>query len=418
MLAVKEVNQKVAPNDLNDQGSLWEDLGTVTIHGNTLRVELTSAGADGYVIADAVRIERIGPVPIETEIVAMDLTSNAPILDETGSIDFGDTTQGTPVMRTVRIHNVGSTNLVVQPATAPTGFSVTTNFGVNETIMPGASFDLVVQLDAGSVGPLSGGQVSFATNDGDENPFNFFVSGEVFPSGETPVVQIVDDGDAAFTLPSGNWENWTFGGRGSDLKYLNAVGVANWPSGNLATVGVAQWQFTALPSGQYRVSATWPGDTNRATNAPFTIIGDTTVGTMINQVNNPNDLSDQGSDWEHLGMVNVTGGTLTVELTNTGANAYVIADAIRIERLGPPSVMEAGLSAGEPGASATEVTATGVTESDSTETVVPLALSSASPTLSSAPVEEEDAAQADLSAYSVPLEGLASSALYELWQGA
>ena len=350
----------------------------------------------------------------------MSLVSSSPVVDDTGSVDFGDTTQGTPVMRTVRIHNVGSTNLVVQPATAPTGFSVTTNFGVNQTIMPGASFDLVVQLDAGSVGPFTGGQVSFATNDGDENPFNFFVSGEVFPSGETPVVQIVDDGDATFTLASGNWENWTFGGRGSDLKYLNAVGVANWPSGDPATAGVARWQFMSLPMGQYRVSATWPGDTNRATNAPFTIIGDTTIGASINQVNNPNDLTDQGSDWEHLGMVNVTGGTLTVELTNTGANAYVIADAIRIERMGPPSVMEAGLSAGEPGASATGATATGVTESDSTdEAPAPIALSSTSTPLVSGSTDEDDAAAlADLSAYSVPLEGLASSALYELWQGA
>ena len=195
------------------------------------------------------------------------------------------------------------------------------------------------------------------------------------------------------------------------------MGVANWPSGNLATVGVARWQFTSLPSGQYRVSATWPGDTNRATNAPFTIldgVGGSTLGTAsINQELNPNDLSDQGSQWEHLGTVNITGGVLVVELTNQGANDYVIADAIRIERLGPPAGMEAGMAAGEPGGSATSVP-----ETESTAAPVPIALLSASPAPSAAPTEDEDAALADLSAYSVPLEGLASSALYELWQGA
>ena len=419
VLAVKEVNQKVAPNDLNDQGSLWEDLGTVTIHGNTLQVELTSAGADGYVIADAVRIERLGPVPVEPEIVAMSLTGNAPAVDDTGSIDFGDTTTGTPVSRTFRIHNVGSADLVVQPATVTSEFTVTTNFGVNQTIAQGAFFDIVVQLDAGTPGTIDG-QVSFATNDGDENPFNFTVTGDVFPSGEVPVLQIVDDGDAAFTLASGNWENWALGGRGSDLKYLNAVGVANWPSGNLATTGLARWTFNALPDGQYRVSATWPGDTNRATNSAFTIldaIGGNTLGNAsINQVSNPNDFSDQGSLWEDLGTVNINAGTLVVELTNTGANTYVIADAIRIERLGPPVVMEAGLTAGDPVASAT-----GAPETKYSAAPAPLALLSkpnTSRAAESAGRSRTRPALADLSAYSVPLDGRASSALYELWQGA
>src|SRR4029077_654559 len=98
-----------------------------------------------------------------------------------------------------------------------------------------------------------------------------------------PVIQIVDDGDAAFALPSGNWETWTAGGRGGDLRYINSVGTPNYPSNANATVGVARWSFTALPTGQYRVSATWPdadGTSGRATNAPYTVL-DGVGGTQL-----------------------------------------------------------------------------------------------------------------------------------------
>ena len=56
------VNQRQAPNDLNDAGSQWENLGSQhNILGTTLVVELSDAG-NGYAIADAVRIERLGDV--------------------------------------------------------------------------------------------------------------------------------------------------------------------------------------------------------------------------------------------------------------------------------------------------------------------------------------------------------------------
>ena len=62
------VNQRQAPNDLNDAGSAWENLGSQhNILGTTLVVELSDAG-NGYAIADAVRIERLGDVVIEPEI--------------------------------------------------------------------------------------------------------------------------------------------------------------------------------------------------------------------------------------------------------------------------------------------------------------------------------------------------------------
>ena len=54
-LATIDIDQNLAPDDLTDAGASWEILGTVSITGSTLNVEL-SGDANGFVVADAVRI--------------------------------------------------------------------------------------------------------------------------------------------------------------------------------------------------------------------------------------------------------------------------------------------------------------------------------------------------------------------------
>ncbi len=95
----------------------------------------------------------------------------------------------------------------------------------------------------------------------------------------------------------------------------------------------------------YRVSANWTTLANRATNAPYTVFdGVTNRGTVrLNQELAPNDRVDAGGNWEDLGGTwTITGNTLVVKLTND-ANEYVIADGVRIERVGSPL-----LAAGDP----------------------------------------------------------------------
>ncbi len=91
--------------------------------------------------------------------------------------------------------------------------------------------------------------------------------------------------------------------------------------------------------------ATWSVNANRATNAPFTIRdGAATLTTVLaNQELAPNDLSDAGASWEELALVTIASGTLVVELRNN-ANEFVIADAVRIERVGEPPTQDLGLS--------------------------------------------------------------------------
>ena len=63
ILANVVIDQKVRPNDLEEAGSKWEGLSTVTITGGTLVVTVNeSPGGTGMVLADAVRVQRVGDI--------------------------------------------------------------------------------------------------------------------------------------------------------------------------------------------------------------------------------------------------------------------------------------------------------------------------------------------------------------------
>jgi hypothetical protein len=97
---------------------------------------------------------------------------------------------------------------------------------------------------------------------------------------------------------------------------------------------VASWTFTVTP-GQYDVSVTWSWLANHATNAPYTVLdGTTPLGTvLVNQQVAPSGISDQGVTWQDLGTFTVNSSQLVVQLSDN-ANGYVIADAVRIQKVG------------------------------------------------------------------------------------
>ena len=209
------VNQQVFPDDFREAGSDWEDLGVFDITGSSLVVRLTS-GSDNatYVVADAVRIERVGDVPVG------------------------------PVLPTRIVDDGGP------------GYSQTGDF-------------------------------------------------------QSAPLPIARDGDNSYAL-------------------------FEWAPSEAA------WTFTVTP-GQYQVSATWfntGGSAIYASNAPFTVLdGGAPLGTFaLDQRQGPDDFSDDGSSWEAIGgAFDVSGTTLTVRLTNVGADGYVLADAVRLNWLGPPA---------------------------------------------------------------------------------
>jgi Domain of unknown function (DUF1906)/FG-GAP-like repeat len=91
--------------------------------------------------------------------------------------DFGSATQGgAAVQHTFTVTNTGAGTLTTSGLTLPSGFSLVE--GLSASIAAGNSDTFTVQLDTSSTGTHSG-QISFADNDGDENPFNFSITGTV-----------------------------------------------------------------------------------------------------------------------------------------------------------------------------------------------------------------------------------------------
>ena len=159
------------------------------------------------------------------------------------------------------------------------------------------------------------------------NAANGFVIADairIAPTMEAPLPPgvIVDDGGAGFATTAGWTPTPLVEGRGGDVQF---AGLGDGSQ-------IATWTFSGLMPGMYRVSATWSSHPNRATNAPYTIFdGMTSLGTVeVNQQLAPDDLSTLGSAWEDLMIVQITGSTLVVELSNL-ANGFVIADAIRVQ---------------------------------------------------------------------------------------
>jgi hypothetical protein len=138
---------------------------------------------------------------------------------------------------------------------------------------------------------------------------------------------VIDDSTSSFTATGGfqTFNNQGFGFFGDTVHFAAAAAPG-------AVADQANWIFQNLTPGSYRVSAFWVQGSNRATNAPFTLLnGATLVNTVsVNQERAPDDFSALGVNWEVLGVVQVTGNSLTVRLTNA-ANEFVIADAILIE---------------------------------------------------------------------------------------
>lgn len=139
------------------------------------------------------------------------------------------------------------------------------------------------------------------------------------PQGNSNPAIIIDDGDADYSTVG--FLRATDGGHLGDYEY-GGVGIGSG----------ATWKFTGLTSGaSYDVSTTWVVHPNRATDAPYRING--SAPARVNQELAPNDLVDAGTSWKRLGIfVADRSGVLEVILA-VDADEFVIADAVRIQKL-------------------------------------------------------------------------------------
>ncbi len=109
---------------------------------------------------------------VRTEIVDGDTAPTA-----TDNTNFGSATlAGSAVSKTFYVHNTGNATLTTSGLSVPTGFTIIEPLA--GTIAAGGSDSFTVRLDTTTAGTKSG-QISFTTNDSNENPYNFAISGTV-----------------------------------------------------------------------------------------------------------------------------------------------------------------------------------------------------------------------------------------------
>jgi glucose/arabinose dehydrogenase len=126
-----------------------------------------------------------------------------------------------------------------------------------------------------------------------------------------------------------------------DPGYSDTAGWIGYPDGYSGIVRyalpgtgapqTATWQFTSLASGSYDPQVTWPNYPDAATNAAFEVYdGDTLVRTIrLDQTLPPVGVSVNGRNFQSLGAVDVTAGTLRVELVvSDSTSSYALADAV------------------------------------------------------------------------------------------
>ncbi|NLF67704.1 MAG: choice-of-anchor D domain-containing protein, partial [Candidatus Anammoximicrobium sp.] len=318
------VNQRVAPDDIYDQGIWWEQLraSLPVPSGATLTVRLTDQGGGSKVVADAIRVEQLTRPEITVLDGGVELTSGSSV------VDFGATPAGTPVSRTLTVRNDGGGPLQLPVSiTVPGGFTLTAPLG-NPLLASGQSTDFTIQLDAGVSGTFSG-PISFENSDADESPFLFTIQGSVtlgVPTLTEPIY--IDNGDVGYTDTPGFFKRSLAGYQGD---YELASGDA---SGDYA-----QWEFVGLPGGTFSVATSYWARYNWTDAAQYTV----TIAGMqygpysVNQREAPDDIYDQGLGWAQLGSVFTVpnGATLTVRLTDEGGGYKVVGDAVRVEQLSP-----------------------------------------------------------------------------------
>ncbi|MCA9043407.1 MAG: choice-of-anchor D domain-containing protein [Planctomycetaceae bacterium] len=325
VLSSVPINQRNAPAGDTYGGRKFQSLGSVVISGDTLQVVINNTGANGAVIADAVRIEMVTPPPNTPEI---DVKQGVLSVFDNGSFNLGSASQGDPQLEKVfTVKNTGTADLVLEPISVTgTGYSlVGANFTPGQVLAPNATATFTVGLSTATLGSFSG-NVSFLNNDGDENPFNFDLAGSINvapPAG----VYIIDDGDTGFSTTGVTAALATTAGYGGDFL------VANSKNG----VDTAQWEFTGLTAGSYDVAITWQRAGDRSTDVQYTILdglGGSTLHTAhIDQTANPvAGVTEGGRVFQLLSNVNITGTSLVIQLSNALATGGVIIDAARIQK--------------------------------------------------------------------------------------
>jgi hypothetical protein len=139
--------------------------------------------------------------------------------------------------RTFRVRNDGASTLSLGAISAPAGFTIVS--GLPGSLAPGAAASFTLGMDTRSTGER-GGQVSFSTNDPNENPFNFAVAGAVTaPASAGPAISASLSGGTLLINGTSTIDTIQFSGSSKRLTVVgNGAAVAGSPFNGVSRIVV------------------------------------------------------------------------------------------------------------------------------------------------------------------------------------
>jgi hypothetical protein len=145
------------------------------------------------------------------------------------------------------------------------------------------------------------------------------------PPAESPIVQLVDDGDAGYAEQDLASPDWT------SVVTPSAFGDGFRQNDGGSEGDTAAWSFADLPPCGYEVFVTYPESASGASDAPFHVYDDAAaLGVVrVDQRSVPAGPVYEGVHWDSLGIYAIQSGVLIVELTDD-ADGDIAADAVRV----------------------------------------------------------------------------------------
>ncbi|MBS7530884.1 polysaccharide deacetylase family protein [Hazenella sp. IB182353] len=316
----KTVNQQI-------NGQSWVDIGSYNFKSGTNKIVLSDL-ANGYVIADAIQIEKIKETT--PEVITLDNT------------DSSHSKIGTWPLSTNVAGYYGSN---YQPNASGSGADTFTwNFNIPAEGRYKVSVYYPAAPDRATNAPYTvhsnGSTTTKFVNQQTKGSTWVDIGSYHFKNGTNKIVQSdlangyviadairiekVKDFPKVITLDNMDPTHSTKGNWGLSTNVAGYYGINYQPNAKGSGADTFTWNFNIPEEGRYKVSVYYPAASDRATNAPYTVYANssTTTKTVNQQVN--------GQTWVDIGSYNFKSGTNKIVQSDL-ANGYVIADAIRIE---------------------------------------------------------------------------------------
>ncbi|MCS1350216.1 polysaccharide deacetylase family protein [Mechercharimyces sp. CAU 1602] len=318
----KQVNQK-------QNGGVWIDIGTYDFKQGLNKITQNDR-ADGYVIADAIRLEKVEKTP---DVITLDNSDS--IHDQNGKWTKSTNVSGyynenyqwniagsgshtftwkfnLPREETYRVsvrYTQGSDRTTNAPYTIHTKDGEITKY-VDQTVNGNTWVDIgtytfkgginqIIQTDKANDGYVIADAIRIEKTEDDPNKITL---------DNTDIAhQQKGNWVSSTNIPGYHKDNYQYNKKGSGLDQFT-------------------WNFDLTNAGEYRVFVHYTTAGDRATNAPYIVhTSDGPIKKLVNQ-------KTDGSTWIDIGTYQFSNGANKIIQTDD-ANGYVIADSIRIEKV-------------------------------------------------------------------------------------